>query len=194
MMNKKEKKEYAEGAEFQEEMNENSGDSETFAKDMTLTQVKNYPSDVTPQDMYQYKKLRINPEALADYPGLVDKDFVLANMSGEKPNLQQKRFEVGTFNLVKSVFVTDVVTEFYDKYGNLVIDEETGNPFCVKKKMFDPQFEPILDFLKGDIKSELVGSRALGGNTREAVLDVTTNLSKTVEKKKERDTKQFGLA
>lgn len=191
-MNKKEVKEARQGADLQEDINESSGDSSSFSQDIQLGQMKNYPSEAMPQDMYQYKKMRINPDAVADFPGLVDKDFVMANMTGDKPNLQQKRFEVGTFNLVKSVFVTEKIVEFVDATGNTILDEK-GEALCIRKNMFDSDFEPILEFLRGDIKSELVGSRALDGYTREAVLDITTSLRKEVDKRREEKKSNFGL-
>jgi hypothetical protein len=186
-MKNKDKQDIEDGSEAQDDAMEGSLSSRSFLEDQQLSQTKNYPSDVTPQDMYQYKKMRINPNADTDFSGLIDKDFTLANMGGEKPNLQEKRFAVGTYNLVKSVFVNDVF--FADKNGFLAVDA-FGTP--LSQKVFDNEFEPVLTFLLGDIKSELAGSRALGSQ-REAVLDITTNLKKSVDKRRDDNNRSYGL-
>jgi hypothetical protein len=187
-MNKREKADYAEAAEMQGDMEEAS--SGEIARDIDMTQHKQYPSGIIPQDLYQYKRMRMQPESSADFPGQIDKDWVLANISGDKPNLQQKKFEVGTYQLVKSIFVKKAMIPLLDKDGEPVLIN--GKPAFFEGKIFDDAFQPVADYLLSSIKSELVGSRGMGGD-REAVLDITTGFRKQVEKKRTQEGKILGM-
>jgi hypothetical protein len=187
-MNKKEKRDFEEGVEFQGDLDE--GSSGEIARDIDLSQHKNYPSEVTPQDLFQYKKMRMKPESSSDFPGNIDKDWVLSNMSGNKPNLQQKKFESGTFLLIKAVFVKRAKVPILDVDGSQVV--MGGKPLFFEGKVFDDAFQGVLDYVLSGIKSELVGSRGMGSD-REAVLDITTGFRKQIEKKKSQDGKVFGM-
>jgi len=187
-MNKKEKADYEEASEVQGDIDESK--SNEIAYDMEMSKQKNYPSGIIPQDLYQYKRMRMQPESSADFPGQIDKDWVLANISGDRPNLQQKKFEVGTYLLLKSVFVKSARIPLQDGAGQSI--QINGNPVFFEGKVFDEAFQPVTDYVLSLIKSELVGSRGMGPD-REAVLDITTGFRKQVEKKKSQEGKVFGM-
>jgi len=187
-MDKKDRKDYEEASEMQSDMEEAS--SSEIARDMEMSRQKNYPSGVIPQDLYQYKRMRMQPESSADFPGQIDKDWVLANVSGQKPNLQQKRFEIGTYLLLKSVFTKNVKVPLTDAGGQQISLE--GKPAFFEGKVFDDAFAPVAEYVLSMVKSELVGSRGMGAD-REAVLDITTGFRKMVEKKKAQEGRTIGL-
>jgi len=189
LVSKKDREEFEEMNEMQQDTQES--DNQNIQQDFALAQAKNYPSDMLPQDMFQYKKLRMVPESRADFQNVIDKDFVLANVDGKLPTIEETKFQVGTFNLVKQVFVTDELMPLFDKEGNAIFSRD-GTQIYIKNKGFDRSFEPIANFLLGEIKSGVVLSRAKGKD-REAVLDITTNLRKEVNKRKMMDDKTMGF-
>lgn len=144
---------------------------------------KVYPSDMTPLDFYQYKKLRIIPDASTDFPGVVDKDVVLSNIKGEHPDLQHSKFVVETIELFQNIFVKEALVPVMDGGGNVRCDKE-GNALVVKRMVFDDFFNPVIRMLLAGLKFELTGSRAMGKD-RESVLDITTSFKKDVVRKKE---------
>lgn len=166
-------------------------DNQSIQQDFALAQSKNYPSDMLPQDMFQYKKLRMVPESRAEFEQVIDKDFVLANVEGKLPTIEESKFQVGTYNLVRQVFVCEELIPLFDKEGNQVLLAD-GTPMYIKNKGFDRAFEPIANFLLGDLKSAIVLSRAKGKD-REAVLDITTNLQKTVKKNRDMENRTMGF-
>jgi hypothetical protein len=187
-MKKKERDKFEDAVEFEEDMGEDTSD--VIADDMDLTRQKNYASGVIPQDLFQYKRMRMQPEASTDFPGQIDKDWVLANMKGDKPNLQQKKFEVGTYLLIRNVFTKKAKVALTDKEGQQVILND--KPVYFEGRVFDDAFTPVAEYVLSLIKSELVGSRGMGGD-REAVLDITTGFRKQFERKKEQSGKVFGM-
>lgn len=178
-MKRSERKDMNESIEAQQDMEDMS--SREFAMDAELGKQKNYASGTIPQDLFQYKRMRILPESSSDFEGILDKDFVLSNMAGSKPSLQIKKFEVGTLLLIKSIFVKKQNIPLLDKEGQQIVMD--GTPVFYEGKVFDEEFAPVSEYVLALIKSELVGSRGMG-NDREAILDVTSSLRKTVEKKK----------
>jgi hypothetical protein len=158
---------------------------------MKVTPQKLYPSDILPTDFYQYKKMRIIPDATADFGGVIDKDMVLSNLGGEKPNLHRINFVVETLELVNNVFVVEKLVQVYDSNNNLIVDEK-GNPVTVKRMVFDDTFHSIRRHLLASVKCLLTGSRAMGSD-REAVLDITTTLKKDIMRKREQEKRRIGL-
>jgi hypothetical protein len=187
-MNKKEKREFRDNVSFQDDLGED--DNERIRSDLSLVDRKNYPSESVPQDFFQFKLQRMNPDASADFRGSIDKDWVLANIGGKKPNLSELSFKLGTHTLIKSVFVVDKVIPLLDSNGEQVVSG--GKPLFFEGTVFDDTFQPVLDYVLGDIKSLLVGSRAIGGD-REAVLLEQQGFKKVVERRKEQQGKVFGL-
>lgn len=61
---------------------------------------KFYPSDMNPQDFYQWKRLIVVPEASEDFKSKIDKDVTLANIGGVKPSLAELDFLLTTIELI----------------------------------------------------------------------------------------------
>jgi hypothetical protein len=187
-MKKKEREAFEDAVEFEGDMSEDS--SETISDDMDQAKSKDYASGMIPRDLFQYKRMRMQPESSTDFPGLIDKDFVLANMRGDKPNLQKKTFEAGTYILFKNVFTKKAKVALTDKDGQPIV--VNGKPVFYEGRVFDEAFTPVTEMLLSMVKGELVGSRSMGGD-REAVLDITTGFRKQFERKKEQNGKMFGM-
>jgi hypothetical protein len=187
-MKRKERDAFEDAVEFEDDMTEDS--SEIIADDMDQAKSKDYASGMIPRDLFQYKRMRMQPEASTDFPGQIDKDWVLANMKGDKPNLQQKKFEVGTYLLIRNVFTKKAKVALTDKEGQPIIVND--KPVYYDGRVFDEAFTPVSEYVLSLIKSELVGSRGMGGD-REAVLDITTGFRKQFERKKSQEGKMFGM-
>jgi hypothetical protein len=188
-VDKKQRKEYEENMALQDDATEE--DEDRIQQEMNLAERKNYPSDSVPQDFFQFKLQRMNPNASTDFRGSIDKDWTLANLSGKKPELQELNFKLGTHTLLKNVFTVEQNVPLTDSDGNALMDSK-GRQVFMKGKVFDDTFQPVLEYVLGDIKSLLVGSRALGAD-REAVLLEQQGFKKVVEKRKEQQNKVFGM-
>lgn len=152
--------------------------------DQSMGQQRNYPSDMMPQDYFQYKKMVIVPEAQTDYPSILDKDVVLANLS--RNELEQHTFQVGTIQAVKDIFVheEDIIT----------LNPATNKPIIERTIMFDQSFNPVLNILLTQFKYHHIASRALG-DTRAAMLDAMTisRIMKEFTKKKKSGERAVGV-
>ena len=194
MMSKKKHLNQNEKDFIKEQMEAEHDVSSDFVDEDDNNEVENrrvYPSEITPQDYYQYKKMRIVPDAGTDFAGKIDKDVVLANIKGSHPDLQHTKFVVETIELFEDVFVHDVPMALTDNEGNIRRGVD-GQPVFVMRTVFDDTFNPVVRMLLAGVKFELVGSRAMGKD-REAVLDITTNLRKDVKRSKEQAGKLLGL-
>lgn len=164
-MNNRERKEFEEQSEEQENYVEE--DDEHIERDVQTN--KAYPSDNNPQDFYPYKKYRTDPDARTDFPGLIDKDTIYANVKGELPSLGELNYLSTTIQIINERLV---------KRANTQEDAH--------------DFEEIVLILKADFKFKVVGSRAHGDN-REAMLDNQTNIRKELMRKNEQKGSMFGL-
>jgi hypothetical protein len=172
MVSKKQRKEIEEEADLNEDINSMS--EESLNRDL---ETKSYVSDENPSDIYQYKKMRLVPNSEAEYQGLIDKDIVLANVKDSKPDPKYLRFIAETiialdvFSIKKNVKVPifNDGGKFTGKYSSEVVEVP------------DPHFDIVRMFLKGSFKTDLTMSRAMG-NQREAVLDRTSNIGKSISK------------
>lgn len=189
-MNNKQRKEMEEVNDYQTEQAEI--DSGSVAQDINTINQKMYPGDNMPNGFYEFQNNMINPNSQVDFRGQLDRDWVLSNLAGKKPSLQQLVFTQGTLSIVESVFVVDRVIPVTDSNGDPVPGPD-GKPLCIQGKMFDETFEPVRKLLLSDIKAQLVGARALGGD-RESVLQRQVGIRKTFEKKKSDESNQmFGM-
>lgn len=152
------------------------------------------PSNVTPEDFYSYKKMVNIPESQAEFSQKIDKDVVFANLGGQKPNMEELRFQIGTIELFESEFVEELRVPVRNNDGTLVRDKDNLIVFDTLIR-FDEAFRGSLNFLKAEYKFAMVASRAMGGNDRAAYLDISSSnrISKDFTKKKDNQGKTFGL-
>lgn len=166
----KEEKDYAKSMDMQEPYSEAS--DESIAHDRQL----NYPSNVMPENNFDWKKMVNIPEAQAEFVGKIDKDVVFANLGGQKPSIEELRFQIGTIELFEGEFVEEKDVEIRDSEGNTVYDTETGKPLKRRLLIFDEAFRSCLNFLKAEYKFDIVASRAIGDvGERAAGLDTMTS-------------------
>lgn len=177
--------------ENQQEAYEQSDDA--IERD-SIRQNPNYPSNIMPEDFYQYKKFVNLPESQAEFEGKIDKDVVFGNFQGAKPSIEELRFQIGTIELFESEFVEEKDVLLRDGEGNIMVDKSTQKPIVRKIKIFDEEFRGSLDYLKAEYKFAVVASRALGGHDRAGVLDVTTHgrITKEFMKKKDKGNALLG--
>ena len=171
MVSKKQRKEIEEESDLNEDISSMS--EESLNRDL---ETKSYVSDENPSDIYQYKKMRLVPNSEAEFQGLVDKDVVLANIKDTKPDPKYLRF------LTETIIALDVFS--VEKDMKLPVYDSNGNiTKYVQQKVIvpDPEFDIIRAFLRGSLKSDLTMSRAMGSQ-REAVLDRTSNIGKSITK------------
>ena len=171
MVSKKQLKEIEEESDLNEDISSMS--EESLNRDL---ETKSYVSDENPSDIYQYKKMRLVPNSEAEFQGLVDKDVVLANIKDTKPDPKYLRF------LTETIIALDVFS--VEKDMKLPVYDSNGNiTKYVQQKVIvpDPEFDIIRAFLRGSLKSDLTMSRAMGSQ-REAVLDRTSNIGKSITK------------
>lgn len=160
----------------------------------TVRQSPNFPSNIMPEDYYQYKKFVNLPESQAEFEGKIDKDVVFANLGGAKPSIEELRFQIGTIELFESEFVEEKDVLLKDSEGNILIDKDNQKPIVRKVKVFDEEFRGSLDYLKAEYKFAVVASRAIGGHDRASVLDITSHgrITKEFMKKKDRQNSLLG--
>ena len=171
MVSRKQRRDIEEEADLSEDIHNMS--EESLNRDL---ETKQYVSDENPSDIYQYKKMRLVPNSEAEFQGLVDKDVVLSNIKDSKPDPRYLRFIAETI-IAMDVFSVKRVMKVpqFDSNGKFLeyVDEIVSVP--------DPEFDIIRAFLKGSFKADLTMSRAMGSQ-REAVLDRTSNIGKTITK------------
>lgn len=179
MVNRKQLKDMEHMADFEEDLANSSEAS--LGDDLNF---KNYVSDEIPNDIYQYKKMRLVPNSEAEFQGLVDKDVVLANVKDVKPDPQYLRFIAETI-VSLDVFSKPKEVNILDDVGKPIpILDSKGTVLGFEKQIIwvrDPEFDIIRQFLRGSFKADLTLSRAMGKD-REAVLDRTQNIGKSVTK------------
>jgi hypothetical protein len=188
-MDKETKKAIREQQAFDEDAYESS--DESIKDDFELWEHKRQSGgDFIPDDLFKYKYLRLVPKTQDKYEYLIDKDAVLSNVSGQKPNIDELSFTNQTIVLIQQVFRVD--KQFYqaDEEGNVLI--ENGQPKVVVKKVFDDSFIPIIEGLNSYKSSQQVLSRAIGDD-REAILDRTQTLQKGITKKGEKKKNVLGF-
>jgi hypothetical protein len=172
MVSKKQRKEIEEDASISEDISNMS--EESLNRDLETKGY--YVSDDNPSDIYQYKKMRLVPNSEAEFQGLVDKDVVLSNIKDVKPDPKYLRFLTETI-IALDVFAVkkDIKVPDYDDRGKFM-------GFHLETVLVpDPEFDVIRSFLRGSLKSDLTMSRAMGAQ-REAVLDRTSNIGKSITK------------
>lgn len=184
------KEEYKKQAEAEEPYRESS--DESFAMDMAQGGQR-LPSNITPEDYYQYKRFINLPESQAEHLNKIDKDVVMANLGGAKPTREELRFQEGTIELAESEWIHEVKIPRKNADGSLVRDMD-GEIVYNTELVFDEYFRGCLNFLKGQYKFDLVGSRAMGGQDRAAFLDISSSnrISKEFARKKEQKNQFFG--
>lgn len=185
----KEEKDFEKSMEMQEPYSESSDDS--INNDRSL----NYASNGMPESHFEWKKMINIPESQAEFIGKIDKDVVFAAMSGQKPSIEELRFEIGTIELFEGEFVVEKWVEIIDEEGNKIIDSETQKPLKRCVKIFDEEFRSCLNFLKAEYKFSIVASRSLGDvGERAAGLDTmtTTRIQKEFSKKDSKKSGTFG--
>jgi hypothetical protein len=164
---------------------------EAVGRDMSMQ--GNLPSNANPQEFYEYKRFINLPDAQAEFSTKIDKDVVFANIGGNKPTIEELRFQVGTIELFEGEFVEEVKIARRNEAGTIIKDIN-GHPVIDTFVRFDEAFRSCLNFLKAEYKFDVVGSRALGGNDRAAFLDISSNqrIQKEYNKKKDNGSKIFG--
>jgi hypothetical protein len=189
MFESKEEKTIKKEMDMQRDYNEQS--DESISRDMS--QQGNLPSNISPQDFYEYKRFINLPDSQAEFATKIDKDVVFANLSGSKPSIDELRFQIGTIELFEGEFIEEVKIPRRDEAGNFVRDIN-GKIIVDYFKRFDEAFRSCLNFLKSEYKFAIVASRALGGNDRAAFLDISSNqrIQKEYNKKKDDGNKIFG--
>ena len=152
----------------------------------------NLPSNVMPEDYYQYKRFVNLPESQAEFETKIDKDVVFSNLSGQKPSLEELRFQVGTIELFESEFVEEIKIPRIDENGRFIRDDKNRIIFDIENR-FDETFRGCLNYLKSGYKFSIVAARAIG-NDRAAQLDITSanRISKDFQKKREEKKKMWG--
>lgn len=172
MVSRKQRREIEDEADLNEDINSMS--ESNLDNDL---QTKSYVSDENPSDIYQYKRMRLVPNSEAEFQGLVDKDIVLANLKDSKPDPKYLRFIIETiiafdvFSIKKTVKAP--IFDKYSKFTGKYQDEEV--------MVLDSEFDIIRAFLRGSFKADITMSRGMG-NQREAVLDRTSNIGKSITK------------
>lgn len=187
----KEEKQFQKQMDMQEPYQE--GSDESMAFDQQLGEKPRYPSNITPEDYYMYKKFINLPESQAEHITKIDKDVVLANLGGSKPTREELRFQEGTIELAETEWVIPLKIPRKNMDGSFIKDSE-GHIVFDTELVFDEYFRGCLVFLKGQYKFDLVSSRAQGGQDRAAFLDISTSnrISKELSKKKEQQNRYFG--
>lgn len=153
-----------------------------------------YASEIMPDDVYKYKVMRLIPNSETDFRGLIDKDVVLANLRGAKPNINEVGFLAETIDLVKNILVTEKTFYVLDEENKpILIQDSEGKKSFQKttKTVFDPHFMPIISALTAKYKFYLSGSRAMGSD-REAILDKSSFVKKDIQRL--RRSKKSGVA
>ena len=190
MVNRKQLKDMEDMANFEEDVANSSEAS--IDGDLNF---KNYVSDEIPNDIYHYKKMRLVPNSEAEFQGLVDKDIVLANVKDVKPDPQYLRFIAETI-VALDVFSKPKEVNVLDEDGKPIpITDSKGNIISFEKQTIwvrDPEFDIIRQFLRGSFKADLTLSRAMGKD-REAVLDRTQNIGKSVTKEGGNSKNKYGV-
>lgn len=197
-MDKNIKKQMREEAELEEDVYDSSGGS--IDKDYETLAARREMGDFIPDDVFKYKYLRIVPTAADEFAGIVDKDSVLANIGGQRPNLDEIALVNQTIVLIKKIFVVEQEFAIPNEEGEPIIDivrdEVTGNlvkrPRIVTMKVFDKSFQPLVDGFSVYNKTLQVSSRAMGDD-REAILDRTTHLQKGIKKNDNKQKNVFGM-
>lgn len=167
--NKEEDEAYERQEEFMESQDQNINLDQQYNKPLQ------YASQIVPEDYFQYKKFSNLPEAQAEFPGLVDKDVVFANLKPK--DRAEQSFKVETINLCQNIFVKEQDVMGVDNHGKPVVFKDV--------QRFDEDFRPIVEYLLVGFKYDIVSSRA-EGDTRAAMLDITSfnNINKSITKKK----------
>lgn len=147
---------------------------------------------ITPEDMFAYKKFRIEPDAKQEFGGLIDKDITLAKYSGKPPKLEYLAFVAETSTLWDTIMIERKQFKMVDDDNVDVLDSK-GRNILVTRNVPDEFFNPIRLTLRNTLKFFSVGSRALG-NDREAILDKTNLITKGIVKKSgEKRNKLMGM-
>jgi len=176
-------------------------DTDTLLKDQELGGRRPYPSDVMPEDYYQYKRFVNLPESQSEFEGLIDKDVVFANLKGSAPNIEELSFQSGTIQWTKELFTveTRVFININDPsrftFNKDEIPEHELSDYVEKKtNIIDPDALPILKVLTNRFKFGIVSSRAIG-DTRAGMLDTMTQtrISKELTRNRKESEKKFGL-
>lgn len=171
MVSKKEKKEREDDAEVNEDIYNVS--EESLNKDLEM---KGYITEENPSDIFQYKKMRLVPNSENEFQGLIDKDVVLSNIKDVKPDPKYLRF------IAETIIAFDVFS--VEQKVRVPIFDDKGKFHRYEEQVVmvpDPEFNIIRSFLKGSFKTDLTMSRGMGAQ-REAVLDRTQNIGKTISK------------
>jgi hypothetical protein len=186
-------KEVREQQNAEEPYRESSDESMMMDSQQRDQQGLRLPSNVTPEDYYQYKKFINLPESQAEFETKIDKDVVFANIGGQKPTMEELRFQVGTIDLFESEFVEELWIPRRNQSGDFVRDKDNKIVMDLEIR-FDEAFRGCLTFLKAEYKFSVVASRAMGGQDRAAFLDISSNnrIQKEFSKKKETSSKFFG--
>lgn len=152
------------------------------------------PSNISPENLFEYKKMVLIPESQAAHPNEIDKDIVFANLGGAKPSFEELSFQLGTIQLARDEFVVEREIPRRNMDGSFVRDREGFIIFDVER-VFDEAFRGTLNYLEGQYKYAHVGSRALGGQERAAYMDAVSigSIKKEFMKKKDNQGKTFGL-
>jgi len=184
-MGRKEDKEMDKQMEKQSDFNEES--DEQISYDLHHERKINLPSDNLPQDWFEYQKFKNLPDASGEFRSKIDKDVVFANLGGQKPDWKELMFQIGTIELFEGEFVEELQIPRWDAENNKFIRNNKGDIIYDIELRFDEAFRSSLNFLKAEYKFAMVASRALGGNDRASILDISsaTRLQKEVKKKKD---------
>lgn len=169
----------------QETYSENA--DEQIAYDVHQKRDINIPSDNLPQDWYEYQKFKNLPDASAEFRTTIDKDVVFANLSGQKPDWKELQYQIGTIELFQGEFVEELKIPRWDSDKNDFVRDKNSNIVYDIELRFDEAFRSCLNYLKSEYKFAMVASRALGGQDRAAILDISssTRIQKELRKKKE---------
>lgn len=173
MISKKRVKEAEEVQDVEEQLDNLS--ENRLDRDFETIKSPLYSSEEMPNDLYQYKRMRLIPNAETEFPGLVDKDMVLANVGNKKPDPQYLRFIAETIEALK-IFSLKKKIKIRVKNDKGIVSEREQEIFVA-----DSEFDIIRSFLRASLKADLTLSRAMG-DKREAVIDRSQFVGKEISK------------
>lgn len=179
-MDKKARAEAKEDFEFSESLQETS--EESFNKDLEMQE--RYKQSDDAQNIFEYKVLRLIPNANNKHPDLIDKDVVLANLKESKPDAKELKFIAETITALKSILVTKQTVYYANEKGERITEKTKDGKVVYKSEeqtVFDETFRPVIEFLETGFKYEHVASRAMG-EERESKLDRSSFIGKEVKK------------
>ena len=175
---------------IKEDLKENT--EEQFDHDMdNMRQQRIEEGSMFPDDQYKIRLWRMSPTAEKHFDKIIDKDLVLANLRGTKPDLEQVSITIQTLELLRRILIVKTQFGKLDNEGQPIRDKD-GHVILFETVEFDNYFDPVFYGMLSYVKGFLVGSRATGDKP-ENILDKMQILTKGLEKKQEKKDKTIGF-